>query len=77
MRGQPHHLGLSMVRSQPKLLLRAISESVATQWQGLVSMAHITTREHGNVHGQGSHWGLFGCPGAVHNWSHSSLDVVF
>lgn len=38
------------MRSQAKLPLRVISESMATQWKGLgwmMSLAHITTREHG------------------------------
>jgi len=51
----------AMVRSYLKLLLRAMAESVAMQWLGLVSMVHITTREHGNVPGQDSHWELHGC----------------
>jgi hypothetical protein len=40
-----------MVRSQPELLLKAMSESVAIQAQGSVpmSMAEITTREPRNV----------------------------
>jgi hypothetical protein len=37
------------VRSQPKLLLRSVSVSLALQWQGSVSMAHITTKEHGDA----------------------------
>ena len=35
-------------------------------------MAHITTREHGDVPGGGSYWGPRGCPGAVQNWPHPS-----
>ena len=42
------------VRYQARLLLRAMSESVATQPQGLVllliSKALIITRDHGDVH---------------------------
>ena len=43
-----------IVRSQPKLLLKTMSISVPIQPQGSVSMsmAHITTREHGDVPGQ-------------------------
>lgn len=43
--------------SQPKLFLRAMSELMVTQWQELVlmSMAHITTREHGDVPGLAIH----------------------
>lgn len=46
---QPCHLGL--LEAPSSLLLRAKSESMATQWQGPVflSLAHITTREHGQV----------------------------
>lgn len=38
-----------MGRSQPQLPLRAMSESMAMEWQGLVSMstAHIIIRENG------------------------------
>lgn len=45
-----------MVRSQPQLLLRAMSESMATEWQESesISTGYIKTREHGNVLGQGS-----------------------
>lgn len=61
--------------------------SMAIQWQGLVLMseAHITTREHGEVPCQGSCWGLLGCPrgctdlvppltgcGALEKWLHLS-----
>lgn len=55
----------AMVRSQPELLLRAMSESVAAQWQRsmLMLVAYITTREHRDIPGQGSLWGLLGCPG--------------
>jgi hypothetical protein len=49
-----------MVKSQAELLLRAMSESVTTQWQGSVSIsvAYITTRKHGDV----PCWGSQGTP---------------
>jgi hypothetical protein len=40
-----------VVKSHPKLLVRAMSESVAVQWQWSVSVAHITTREHRGLPG--------------------------
>lgn len=64
------------MRSQPELPLGAMSESMGMQQQGSMFMAHITTREHGAVSGQDSHRGPCGCPGAVHNWLHFSLDVT-
>lgn len=56
-----------------------MSGSVAAQLQGSVSMsvAYITTREHGDVPGVGSagnHMDIQG--GAVHDWSCSSLDLM-
>lgn len=44
----------AIVRSQPKLPVRAMSESMAMKWQGSVSMSmsHITTREHGDAPGR-------------------------
>lgn len=52
-------IATAMVRSQPEMLLRVMSESMVTQQQGSVSMsmAHIITREHRDVPGQGSHQG--------------------
>lgn len=40
-----------VIRSQPELPLRAMSESIATQQQGLVSMPmpHVTIREREDV----------------------------
>lgn len=66
------------VESQPKLPLKTMSESVTTQRLGFVWMfvAHITTREDGDVPGQGSCQGPQGCPGAVQNWPCPSLDAV-
>lgn len=45
MRSQPHRWPEITVKSQPVLPLRAMSGSVATQWQGLVSVSlvHIAT----------------------------------
>lgn len=37
----------AMMRSQPELMLTAMSGSVAMQPRGLKSLAHITSREHG------------------------------
>jgi hypothetical protein len=54
----------AMVMSEPELPLRVMSESVAIPWQGLVpmSVAHITTRQDGDVPCQDSHWEPCGCP---------------
>lgn len=43
----------AMMRSQPELPLplRAMSESVVTQWQGSVFVAQITIKEHGDAPG--------------------------
>lgn len=51
----PRLLPGAMLKSQPELPLRAMSESVATQQQGSMSVAHITTRQHGGVTGQDSY----------------------
>jgi hypothetical protein len=45
------------VKSQLKMTMRAMSESVA------MSVVHIITREHGDAPSLGSHWGPPGCPG--------------
>jgi hypothetical protein len=54
----------TMMRSQSKLLWRAESESVATQLTevgvGVMSVAHITTREHGDFSGWRSRLGPWG-----------------
>ena len=46
-----------MVKSQPVLVLRAMSGSQAMQWQGsaLMFMAHIITKGHADVSGPGCH----------------------
>lgn len=51
---------------------------MATQQQGLVpmSMTRATSREHGEVPGQGSCLGSHSCPPAVQNWPGSSLVVA-
>lgn len=56
----------------------AMSASVAMQLQGsvLISMAHITTREHGDIRSRGSYWGPCGRPGAVQSCLHPSLAVA-
>ena len=41
-----------------------------------MSIAHVTTREHGDVPGLGSHQGPLGVPGAVQNWPWPSLAAV-
>lgn len=53
-----------MAWSLPKLLLRVITEFMSMQWQGLVlmSLAHITIKEHGNVPDEGSSRRPLGCP---------------
>jgi hypothetical protein len=65
--GQLCQLGI-LVRSQPKLPMRVMSEFMGKQWQGsvLMSLAHITTREHGEVPGWSSCLGPPGCPWAVY-----------
>lgn len=54
MSGQRCHLGPG--ESQPKLLLKIMSESRAIDLQESVSMLmdHTTTSEHGDIPGQGS-----------------------
>lgn len=61
--GQLCQLGV-LVRSQPKLSLRVMSEFMDMKWQGsvLMSLAHITTRE---VPGWSSCLGPPGCQWAV------------
>lgn len=65
-----------MVRFQPKLLLlKTMSESLTMQQQGsvLMSVAHITTRKHGDILGcRGPHV----CSGAVQNCPCPSLAVA-
>lgn len=58
---------MAMVRSQPELLLRAMLGFMAKQPQEfvLMSVAHITTREHGKV------------PGLSATEDHPSLAKVF
>lgn len=67
-----------MVRSQLELSLRAMTESLAIQWQGSMSMlvAHVTTREHGAVPGKGSRQGPRGRPGAVSSLPCPSLGLT-
>jgi hypothetical protein len=57
----------AMGRTQSELLMRAMSESMTMQWQGLMlmSLAYITTREHGDVPGWSSSSGPPGCSGAI------------
>jgi hypothetical protein len=59
-----------MARSQPELPLRTKSESVAIQQQGwmLMSVAPISTREHGDIPGGAAVEGPHGCSGAVQNY---------
>ena len=58
-----------MVKSQSQMTLMAMSRSKATQWQGsvLVSVAHITTRQHEDIPGY---------PGDVKSWHSPSLAAV-
>lgn len=63
-----------MVTSQPELLLRAVSDSMAMHWHGTaasMSVAHITTKENGDIPGRGScaelNPPLTGC-GALETW---------
>lgn len=64
--------------AMPELPLRPMSESVAMHWLGLVlmSVAHISTREHGDVSSRGVHGGPHEYPEVVHNWPFTSLAVV-
>lgn len=61
--GQLDHLGNG--ESQRELLLKGLSGLMVKQRQEsvLMSMVHSTTREHGDIPGRGSFWGLQGCPG--------------
>lgn len=73
--GQLHFLG-AMVSFQPKLSLRAMSESMSErQGSVLMSMTHVTTREHGNVPGQGSCLRQPGYSGTVPNRPHPSFGA--
>lgn len=68
-----------MMRPQPELPLRAMSGSGATQKQKLVlmSVVHITTREHRDIPGWGSCCGPGGRPGGpMQSWPCFSLAVV-
>lgn len=58
-----------MVRTQANLLLKAMSEFMARQWQEsvLISMVHITIGKKGAISGQGIHQGPPECPGSVHD----------
>ena len=62
----------SIVRTQENVLLKAMSEYMATQWQEsvLMSMAHITIRKEADVPGQVIHQGPHECPGALEGWLH-------
>lgn len=41
-----------------------------------MSRTHITTRKHGDIPGQSSHWDPYGCSEAVNDWPCLSLDEV-
>lgn len=41
-----------------------------------MSVTHFTIKEHEDIPGWGSHWGPYGCPGAVQNWSCPSLTLA-
>lgn len=68
-----------MVKHQPALPRRAMSGSMAMQWQGLVSMSmvHITTREHRDVPGLGSKLGSQSCPKMCRTGPTSHWAVAF
>lgn len=42
-----------------------------------MSQAHVTTRDHGDISDQGSHWGPHRCPGAVQNWLSGDMVLSF
>lgn len=46
------------------------------QWQGPVSLAHITFREHWDAPGWGLSRGPHGRTGAMHNYPHPSVDEL-
>lgn len=71
-------LPVVIVRSQSKLLLKVMSESVDMHCHGLVlmSLAHFTTRKYGDVPGWGSSRRSPGYPEDVQNWTCPSLDVA-
>lgn len=60
---------------------RTMVESKAIKCQGSVStsLAHITSREDGDVSGLDKFWGPHGWPGAVHNWPcpHHQQELKF
>jgi hypothetical protein len=77
VRGQPSHPGCGEVPALAPAECH-VFVFMATKQRGLVSMsvAQITSREHGEVSGQGSRSGPRGCPGAVQNWPRSSLAMA-
>ena len=58
--------------------MKAMSESMLMQCQVSVvmSLAHITIREHGDIPGQAATKDYMGCPGAVQSLAHLSLAVA-
>jgi hypothetical protein len=59
-----------MVKSCSMSPQRVMFGSLGMQQQGnvVMSMTHITTRDHGGIHDLGSHLEPHGCPRAVQNW---------
>lgn len=66
------------VKFQPMMSLKAISKSITKQCQGfvLMSVAHITTSDHGNVRGLVSCLEPHRCPRTVQNCPCPSLPVA-
>lgn len=48
-----------------------------SQWLVLISIAPITTRDHGDIPGMCSHLGPLGCPDYEQNWHLPSLATEF
>lgn len=76
---RPALLPRTIVMLQPEPLLRAMSELVAIQHQRsvLMSMTHLSTREHSDFSGQSSLWGPHRCLWTVQNWPCPSLVQHF
>jgi hypothetical protein len=68
-----------MVKSQLMLPLKSMSGFVAMKQQGsvLMSMVHITTKDHEGIPDLGCYLWPHWCPRAVQCWSHPSLTSVF
>lgn len=67
-----------MVNSQPVVMLRAVIESMAMQWQGsaLMSVAQDSTKDRVDTPSLASYLGPCKCPRAVQNWPQLSAAAL-